>query len=291
MHLFWCLLPSWRFGGYYDYGYLVPVIALGFAWRRAGVIEGEPSRPWQPRKAIDWLMVAGVVLFMILMIPMRIIGTGDPEWRPLIVLHGVLLSGLTHLVLARSMGWRHSAYFLPITIFAWSAVPYLSQIEQFVVRHLTGWVIGITREIFLLGGAPVEKLGERLTLGDQIVDVTEGCSGIRSIQSLVMAALFFGELLWLRLTSRVMLLGMALVAALVCNTGRAWYLAKVQFSEGLGAAQAVHDMAGHVAFGAAAAMLLGAALVLSPRRRGRAVVRRAVGSESGAVRECVPPSH
>ena len=36
LHFFWCLVPSWRFGEYYEYGFLVPVLAFGFAWRRDG---------------------------------------------------------------------------------------------------------------------------------------------------------------------------------------------------------------------------------------------------------------
>ncbi len=244
------------------------------------MLEAVGGQPWQPGRTTDLAMGAIVVGLLIILVPLRVIETGDSGWRVPIFLHGLVVTAVTHLALARGIGWRASFYFLPVTIFAWSAVPYLAQIEQWVVRHLTGWVIGITREIFLMGGNPVEKLGERLTLGDQVVDVTEGCSGIRSIQSLVMAALFFGELLWLTLRGRIVLLGVASGVALVCNTGRAWYLAKVQFSSGLEAAQAVHDMAGHLAFASAAGLLLAAAWLLSPRHRGRTVVRRAVASES-----------
>lgn len=272
-------MPSWRLGSYYDYGYLVPLVALGFAWRREGMLQSVGGQPWQPGKLLDFAMLAAVGCLMAVLIPVRIIETGDSGWRVPIFLHGVVVTSVTHLALARGISWKASAWFVPVTIFAWSAVPYLSQIEQLLVRHLTGWVIGITREVFLLSGAPVERMGERLTWGDQVVDVTEGCSGIRSIQSLVMAALFFGELLWLKLTGRLALLGVAFVAAIVCNTARAWYLAKVQFSQGLDAAHEVHDLAGHLAFAGAAAAMLACALLFSPRR-GRKVVRRVVTEDS-----------
>lgn len=276
LHFFWCLVPSWRFGLYYDYGFLVPLLAVGLAWRRAGLLGGVASAPWSPGKAVDGLMVALAALALLALIPLRVIETGDPGWRPPIVLHGLLVTAGTHLTLARWRGWKVSAFFLPVTIFAWSAVPYLWQIEQALVRQLTGMVIGLTHEVFLLVGHPVERMGERLTLGAQVVEVSDGCSGIRSIQSLVMAALFFGELLWLHWYGRLALVGAALAAAVLCNTGRAWYLATVQFSKGVDAAHAAHDPAGHLAFAASALALYLTARLLMPRARGRVVVRRMI---------------
>ena len=276
LHFFWCLVPSWRFGQYYEYGFLVPVLALGFVWRRAGLLNGVASAPWHPGKLADGLLIALGAMGLLALIPLRIVETGDPGWRPPIVLHGLFVTLATHLAVARWRGWKVSAFFLPVTVFAWSAVPYLWQLEQALVRHLTGMVIGLTREVFLLGGQPVERLGERLALGAQAVEVSDGCSGIRSIQSLLMAALFFGELLWLRWHGRLILVVVALGAAVLCNTGRAWYLAMVQFSKGVAAAHAAHDSAGHLAFASAALILYLAARILMPRARGRVVVRRGV---------------
>ncbi len=275
LHFFWCLVPSWRFGQYYEYGFLVPLLALGFAWRRAGMLgTTSPAPPWQPGKLADGLLLALAGIGLLALIPLRVIETGDPGWRPPVVLHGVLVTAATHLVLARWRGWKVSAFFLPVSVFAWSAVPYLYQIEQGLVRHLTDMVVGLAHEVFLLSGQPVEQIGARLAMGDRAVDVTDGCSGIRSIQSLVMAALFFGELLWLRWPARVALVGSALIAAVGCNTARAWYLASVQFSRGEEAAHAAHDPAGHLAFAIAALLLYLAARLLMPRASHRVVVRR-----------------
>jgi len=274
LHFFWCLVPSWRFGLYYEYGFLVPLLALGFAWRRAGMLDSAAApTPWQPGKAADAILLGLAAIGLLALIPLRVIETGDPSWRPPIVLHGLLVTAGVHLALARWRGWKVSAYFLPVTLFAWSAVPYLYQIEHALVRHLTAMVVGLAHEVFLLGGQPVEQIGERLSLGARGVDVTDGCSGIRSIQSLVMAALFFGELLWLSWSARLALIGTALAAAVACNTGRAWYLASVQFARGEEAAHAAHDPAGHLAFAAAALVLYLAARLLMPRAQG-VVVRR-----------------
>ena len=159
-----------------------------------------------------------------------------------------MVVGLCHWLLLPQIGWKGSWFFVPVTTFALTAVQYPWQIEQALVRQLTDGVIGLTREVFLLDGQPVQRMGEILVLGDQVCEVTEGCSGIRSLQSLVMAALFFGELLGLRWPSRIALLGVGLVSAVVCNVGRPWYLAVVQFSNGIDAAHAAHDGVGRGAF-------------------------------------------
>ena len=277
LHFFWCLVPSWRFGQYYEYGFLVPVLACGFAWRRAGMLDAVTSPPWQPGRLTDRFLLAMAALGLLALIPLRVIETGDPGWRPPIVLHGLLVTAAVHLALARWRGWKVSVFFMPVSLFAWSAVPYLYQIEQGLVRHLTDMVIGLAHEVFLLVGQPVERVGTRLVLGGRAVDVTDGCSGIRSVQSLVMAALFFGELLWLRWPARLALVGTGLAAAVVFNTGRACYLASVQFARGEDAAHAAHDPAGHLAFAAAALVLYLAARLLMPRARGRVVVRKSAG--------------
>ena len=266
LHFFWCLVPAWISSEYYSYGFFVPPLVFALAWRR----NASPvvSAPWQPGRATV------VVLALLALIPMRVVQTGDPGWRPTFVLHGLVVTVASHLLLARERGWKGSAWFLPITVLAWSAVPYIGRIEQELIRSLTGIVIGITREIFIIGGHPVEQVGERLSLGGQVVEVTEGCSGIRSIQSLVMTALFFGELLWLRWPQRLLLLGGAMAAAVICNTARAFYLSWISFFESTAAADAAHDPAGHLAFAAAALMLYLFAYLLAPGRSRRAQVRR-----------------
>ncbi len=222
LHFFWCLVPAWNSSEYYSYGFFVPPLFFMLAWRRNSQPVNSP--PWQPRRATVVLLGLLALVLLLGLIPLRVIQTGDPGWRPTFVLHGLIVTAASHLLLARDRGWRGSAWFLPVTILAWSAVPYIGRIEQGLIRNLTGMVIGLTREIFILGGYPVEQVGERLALGDRVVEVTGGCSGIRSIQSLVMTALFFGELLWLRAPQRLLLVGGALAAAILCNTARAFYL-------------------------------------------------------------------
>jgi len=124
-------------------------------------------------------------------------------------------------------------------------------------------------------GKPVELRGNRLVFGEELVEVADGCSGIRSVQSLVMVALFFGELWWLTAVKRVALVLVAIACAVGVNTLRAVCLAEVHFSRGAEAADAVHDLIGHTAFFVSAGILFLVSLwMLRGTTAGRRVVRR-----------------
>ena len=63
-----------------------------------------------------------------------------------------------------------------------------------------------TQALANASGKPVEVLGDRLRLHDLTVEVTDGCSGVRSFQSFVMATWFFAELQRLRVMPTLVLL-------------------------------------------------------------------------------------
>jgi exosortase len=288
LQLYWVLVPTWRNGEYYSYGWFVPVLAAGLAWRRwqllvpgssHGVAIGPPGNiacgiPESSQKLAGWLAALGV-LAVVCIIPLQLIAVGDPGWRPPILLQAFLTVLLTHFLIWQGYGRSVSLGLLPVTVFALSAVPYPWQIEQQIIRSLTGAVVHLSREVFLLTGQPVELVGERLSIGSDAVDVTDGCSGIRSFQSLIMGALFFGELLLLALPKRLILLAVAGACALGVNSGRAYTLAVIHFNHGKEAAAAAHDLVGHIAYWLSIAIVfLAARWLVQSASSDRRVVRR-----------------
>lgn len=317
IQLFVALVPTWRDGEYYSYGWFVPFIVAGLAWRRWNLLPsqsampGTPVESWQGRvsdasaplksgwrtrlrpddaqphssihktfnhsRILSPIGAILLVLAVLLIAPLRLIGLADPGWRPPLLLHVSLVVGLSHFLLWRAFGRRVSLFFLPVTIVALTAVPWPWQFEQHLIRSLTGLVLAITREWFLLGGNPVELLGERLAMGGEVVEVTDGCSGIRSLQSLVMVSLFFGELFLLSTPRRIGLLLLAGVSGIGFNTLRACWLASVHFAGGREAAAAAHDRIGHTTFLLSAATLwLVAYLLLHTTHRPQSILRRTV---------------
>jgi exosortase len=264
LQLFWTLVPTWRFGEYYGYGWFVPVLAAALAWNRCRTMADTGADPPVPPTRISVSLAVGVMLALALIAPLRLVSIADPAWRPPLLLHALLVMALTHLLLWKRFTRRISLRILPVSLFALTAVPYPYQFEQALIHKLTGAVAGLAHEIFILTGRPVELLGERLSIGADVVEVSEGCSGIRSFQSLIMTALFFGELLLLSVPRRLLLIGVAAACSLGVNTLRAFTLAEVHFSRGKQVADKLHDVIGNSAFVISAAILFFAARCMLP---------------------------
>lgn len=273
--LFYACSTLWRESEYYSYGFYVPIATVFFLWRRWSE-SGEATRFASDGVAKVLLLGAAVLLPLLLVV--RTIGTFDGTWRPPILLHAVVVVIFSHLVLWKAFGRAISLWFAPVTIFALSAVPYPFSFEAQMIRKMTGLVITTAVEAFNLFGRPVTAVGERLQSNGTFVEVTEGCSGIRSFQSLLMASLFYGEFFFLSVWKRVTLLAAGLFFAVAVNAGRAMHLATIRFDYGEVAFDEAHDMVGYVAFAIAAALLLATAVLLKnfSRRRLRSTGQEAL---------------
>jgi exosortase len=253
----------WRNGNFYDYGWFVPPAAGWLAIQR-----------WRTSCApVRELPGPKVAMVLILLLPwllvLRVLGHADPSWRLPIGLLGLTAVAVSHAVIAAARGWRESLSFLWITMLCCAALPWPSVVEQHLVQSLTNQVVACVVEVFHLVGRPVEVTGQRLWLHGTSVDVTDGCSGVRSLQSFFMATWFFAELQRLRWDKALLLLAAACGAAFVVNSARSFTLAWIRFEHGQAAFDRAHDWLGLVAFLASALFFLGLSGKLSsePRRR------------------------
>lgn len=256
----------WGHGEYYDYGWFVPPMAIWLTFRRWQQTNGPVSLP---RRC--WVL-AIVALLIPWILMLRILGYADPSWRLPVSLLGFTAAVLSHWLLVASRGWRVSASFGWITLLWLSAIPWPSVVESGIVHHLTQSVVTAVAEIFQLGGKPVEILGDRLRLHQLTVEVTDGCSGVRSFQSFVMATWFFAELQRLSVSRGLVLLLLACGGAFLVNMGRTYGLAWIRFEQGEEAFHRMHDMMGLLAFLASGVFFYVVSGMLSTTHR-RKVVR------------------
>lgn len=232
---------SWRNGEYYDYGWFVPPAALWFLvrrWNGTAAPVGVEERSWVP----------GFLLLLPWLLVLRVLCHVDPSWRLPVGLLGVTSALMGHWILARARGFAYSLTFWRITLLMLSAIPWPSGVESRIVHDLTNYVVSAAAELFRLAGQPVEVMGERMTLNGMVVEVTDGCSGVRSFQSFIMAAWFFAELQRLSLTNTMKLLLWGLFAGFIVNLARACALAHIRFTHGEEAAISAHDLMGLIAF-------------------------------------------
>ena len=108
---------EWSHGLYYDYGWIVPPVALWLLLRRWNDLPGEIRMPGSR-------VVLGFVLVLVpWFVGLRILSEVDPSWRMPVGLCGLTAALVTHALLAKTRGLQASFGFLWITLFLASALP------------------------------------------------------------------------------------------------------------------------------------------------------------------------
>jgi len=234
------LWNDWRIDPQYSYGFLVPLLIVGLLSRRW---DDRPT-PMPPSRSASLFCATVVVVSGILLALLIPLSEGNPDWRPLglVAAMAAVVATLGVLFLTGGTAWmRHFAF--PVVFFL-IAVPWPRNFEQSVMTALMSWNTGTTLEILHWCGYEAQRQGNLIMIPGGILGIEEACSGIRSLQSGLMVALFFGEVFRVKIPKRVALLIVALIAALLGNIVRSSLLALVASSQGLAAVAQWHDPAG-----------------------------------------------
>ena len=264
---------TWETNEQYAYGWFVPILALGL------FIKKWPSRPLPglqdygttgqqvsgPESVVSgplsvvtpqWSVVGGLLLLLcLLLLPLRVIHEINQDWPLISWPYTLIVVALTlyaiHLATPPSVvsgpwsfvsPWvKHFAF--PIC-FILVAVTWPYRIEHSLTQGLMRLDTNITVEILGWLNIPAMQRGNLIELSTGTVGVNEACSGIRSFQSTLMAALLMGELYRLRLWARASLIGFGLVLAFGFNVIRTLILAWQASAHGLSAIDKWHDPAG-----------------------------------------------
>jgi len=237
--VFDCLRIEWSINEQYAYGWAVPWLALYLfyeRWKRRPPA-GEPRR----RRFTAALLSLAALGWL----PTHLLQVSSPDWR----LIGWALAGLAivltlgGLYLAGGRAWlRHFAF--PVG-FLLIAVPWPVPFEQSIVQALMRAVARISVEALQWTGVPAIPQGNLIALGaGQVVGVEEACSGVRSFQTILMVALFVGELGALSWVRRVFLVVAGALVAFGLNVGRAFTLSALTAARGPSFVAGWHDAIG-----------------------------------------------
>lgn len=238
---------QWETREQYAYGWFVPVFAAVLFWRRW------PDRPYPaPEQRDDGpalsgfrFQVSGFILFLALaLLPLRVIYEINRDWPLLSWLYAGLVVTLTlyALFLAGGRPWvRHFAF--PVALILVAVVwPY--SIEKGLTQGLMRLDANLTVELLGWIDIPALQRGNLIELSTGTVGVDEACSGIRSFQSNLMAALVLGELYRFRLLPRAALVLCALPLGFGFNVVRTLLLSWQANKSGISAIAKWHDPAG-----------------------------------------------
>ncbi len=233
---------QWEAREQYAYGWFVPFLALGLLWRRWA------TRPGAGQVTVPGWMRVFVSVVALSFLPIRIVHEINADWPLcgwLLALVVVVLS-LYGFFLAGGWAWvRH--FWFPVT-FILVAVTWPYRIEHGLTHGLMHTVAGLTVQLLGWFNVPAVQYGNLIKINTGFVSIDSACSGIRSLQSTLMSALFLGELYQLRWLRRVLLVAGGVAAAFFFNVVRTLILTWHAASFGLAAVDKWHDTAGLAIF-------------------------------------------
>ena len=246
----------WTTDPQYAYAWSVPILA-GFL----SVLRW-PGQPPRDPPAAGGLLFLAAALFL----PVLLIQEAAPDWSVANWCLGLAAVLLTFLYLYCTGGWRWAGWFLFPLLFLLTAVPWPQRFDLWITQSLMQRVASITVDILGWLNMPARRQGNLICLPSGSLGIDEACSGIRSIQAMLMASLFLGELCSLTAVRRAILAIAGIVLAIAGNVVRTTLLSFVVAHAGIENSHLWHDPAGFsiLLFG------LGGAWLLAARWRGPA---------------------
>lgn len=253
--------PIWAGNEDYQYGWFVPLLCALLFWERWKV--RPPIAPGRPT-VLGWLgLVAGAVALALSGLLLQV----SPNWRFVGWIHAGALVGLTLGILVRWGGWAFARHFAFPVIFFLVAVPWHSRIERPLIDQLSLLNAASSAGLASVLGTPCLRQGLVIETGGGPVGVADACSGIRSVQSTIMIALFLGELFCYGILRRLFLLGAGLILAVAANVARTTYLVRTCDLYGAEGVHLRHDSAGFTILAVTLAGLLLLVWWLTPSAR------------------------
>jgi len=229
---------TWDNNPNYSFGWLIPFVALFLFSERW------PSRPPRAASAERFRFAFPIVFLGLVFFFLRLAAETDPDWRP-----GLWLG--VGIYVAALFGWlwiyggrpwvRHFAF--PVC-FLFLGLPWLFQIEFPLVQGLMRFNTVLVAGTLHLLDISAEAAGNIIRLPTCELGVEEACSGILSLQASLMMGCLLGEIYWLTVRRRFLLVAACLAFALIGNYGRTLFLALVALTNGVDSVAKWHDTAG-----------------------------------------------
>lgn len=236
---------AWRHLDDMTHAWAAPLLAALLAWERARAPRHpRPDVPIQGTETRRGLLaplfaaIAGGVY-----LAARFALESFPVWPAALWLFSLAGWTLAWVALETGLGGRGARRLVFPLLFTAVGLPWLTILDVNIVLPLREGVASLAAEVVDILGYPAHADGAVIALARGRVGVDEACSGVRSLQALLMMALFFGDFFRFRGGRRLALLGAGVAIALVTNFVRAVVLAWKVALDGGDAAEAWHDPA------------------------------------------------
>ena len=228
---------EWRFNEQYHYGYFVPFFTLYLFYLRW---EDRPA-PSREKLRPGWMLLPLAFLALL-----QVIETANPDWRLIFWASALAALAATGLLIHSLGGNKWLRHFTPALCMMLFAVPWITSVENRITSSLMSVVSDFTVEMLNLAGIYAVQMGNVIHLQNAVVGIEEACSGVRSLQSSLMAGYLFGEIMRFRFGFRLLLIALGVAVTFVLNLIRTLVLTNVTMTHGAEVFEKWHDTVGNV---------------------------------------------
>lgn len=252
---------EWNLNPQYSYGVLVPILSVLLMARRW------PDRP-RPETPGHLGKIAAIVVLALgalVLAALQPVVISNADWRIVPAIAAVCGAALTLAVVFLAGGFPWLKHFAFPVLFVLVAVPWPRPQENAIMSWLMSHNTGLCVEALHWLGYAAEQRGNLIAIPGSLLGVEEACSGIRSLQSMIMVSLAVGEFFRLSASRRIALLALGVGAALAGNAIRSLTLSVAACKSGAGAVDAIHDGTGLAVLAGASAVVLLAGKWMAPK--------------------------
>jgi exosortase len=234
---------EWSLNAQYYYGWAVPLLAAYLAYERLSAA-GPLGCCRHPVLAALW-----IALFALPQPIVRLVGEANSDWRLVSWMMAGSATGISGGLYYLAGGWPCVRRFAFPTLFLLVSVPWPTWAESLLVQGMMQLNAQLSAEFVSLCGVPAIANGNVIELPTGMLGVNEACSGIRSLQSTLMASIFLGGLYQLPMFGRFALVIVGVGMAFVLNIVRTVFLSWQGAFHGIAATEKWHDSAGFAILG------------------------------------------
>lgn len=244
---------QWRALADYQFGWLVVLLAAYLVWDRW------TNLPPTDQPVSFWICAA-LVLFgtpFVLVAELYKQAIANTPAASFSLSIGCVFYIAANLLYLR--GWQTFRHFLFPLGFMCLAVPLPGVLWNPVVLALKRLITTLDVEVLNLIGIPAVQQANVIRLPTCVVGIDEACSGVRSLQSSIMAGLFIGNLIFKGFGSLLIFFLAGIGLALAGNFIRSLILSITAHRHGIEALERLHDAAGWSIFAFTATGLIATA--------------------------------
>lgn len=239
------LWGDWWSNPQYGYGMFVPALCVWLLWDRRAEIAGvfSVTTVAAPPRCFSWGYLV-LCLAAALLLPLELLRQMAPRLRVIGILGACFCVGLTAWTLCRLGARRMPGVVAGACLLFLTSVPWPTTLELAITQSLMKGIAEIAATFLNMIGILARARGNLIELATGLVSIDEACSGVRSLQSCLMASVALGQFFRLRVGRAVFLIGLGVGLALLGNLLRTLGLTFIAATAGPGRIAAFHDPAG-----------------------------------------------